>query len=197
MINIFTNHGNFGFAPDLFIKSSVIIPIFLIIAIGHTVRLVRGKSTLPRIVLVWTFYIYLYTVASITQFPISWFNESNPLHRYSFGQQYMVTLNPISWINNSKFQIIGNVLLLVPLTLIGGLIFPRMRTFLRSAIIAFGFSLGIELVQLIMSYFYLGNRVFDVGDLLLNTTGGLIGYGLLVLLTKAFSQDSIARILKV
>ncbi len=37
-------------------------------------------------------------------------------------------------------------------------------------------SLAIECTQLIMSFFYFGNRIFDVNDLLFNTIGGAMGY---------------------
>ena len=37
-------------------------------------------------------------------------------------------------------------------------------------------SLGIETIQLIMSFFYLGNRVFDVNDLFFNTIGSIFGF---------------------
>lgn len=108
----------------------------------------------------------------------------------------MLTLNPINWLNNSKLQIIGNVLLLVPLTLMGGLLFPKLRTLLRAITVAFSVSFVIELSQLVMNYFYLGNRVFDTGDLILNTTGGLIGYVLLVLLMKIFPKEVISKALR-
>lgn len=41
-------------------------------------------------------------------------------------------------------------------------------------------SLTIECTQLIMSFFYFGNRIFDVNDLLFNTIGGAMGYLLYV-----------------
>lgn len=196
MINILTKNGYIGFAPSTFIKSSVVIPIFLFIAIWHTIKLVRHQASPLRFVLVWAFYLYAYAVVTITLFPISWFSGNSPIHQHPFGEQYMLTLNPINWLNNSKLQIIGNVLLLVPLTLMGGLLFPKLRTLLRAITVAFSVSFVIELSQLVMNYFYLGNRVFDTGDLILNTTGGLIGYVLLVLLMKIFPKEVISKALR-
>lgn len=100
----------------------------------------------------------------------------------------MVITNPFEWIKYSKIQIVGNILVLMPLSFIGGFIFQKMRKLSNAVITCFLVSLLIEVTQLIMNYFYLGNRVFDTGDLLLNTLGGLIGYFLMKLMFNFFDN---------
>lgn len=65
-----------------------------------------------------------------------------------------------------------NVVLFLPLGILAPLIWGQLRRFLPLAGIGFGFSLLIELSQL------LNNRSTDVDDLILNTLGALVGFGL-------------------
>jgi len=64
-----------------------------------------------------------------------------------------------------------NLLLLMPLGFLLPLIWPELRSAKRLAVIAFGFSLAIEINQLLFTV-----RLADVNDLLVNTTGAMIGY---------------------
>jgi glycopeptide antibiotics resistance protein len=195
MINIFTENRNVSFSPEYQINSFVLLPIIALIAIYHTLKLIKNRAPLAKILLILTVYVYIYTVISLTIFPISYFTRSSNIHKYSFGKQFMIIINPFEWIKYSKFQIIGNVLVLMPLSFFGGFIFPKMRKLSNAVISCFLVSLLVEVIQLIMNYFYLGNRVFDTGDLLLNTLGGLIGYFLMKLMFKIFSKDRINNVL--
>lgn len=67
---------------------------------------------------------------------------------------------------------IGNVIAFLPF----GLLLPFLhvqkdRSFWKTAILSFLFSLCLETAQLLASI-----GIFDVDDLLLNTTGGMLGY---------------------
>ena len=72
----------------------------------------------------------------------------------------------------------GNVLAFIPFGGLVPLIWPRCRSFCLVALMSFGVSLCIETVQLA---FRVGS--FDVDDLILNTIGGMLGYGFFRLLT--------------
>ncbi len=65
-----------------------------------------------------------------------------------------------------------NVVLFLPLGILAPLLWDRLRRLLPLLGVSFGFSLLIELSQL------LNNRSTDVDDLILNTLGGLAGFGL-------------------
>lgn len=73
----------------------------------------------------------------------------------------------------------GNVLLFVPFTLVGPLLWPRLRTWRWPLAAGLGGSLAIELIQLALSgvvgYPY---RQTDVDDVILNVFGAFLGYGL-------------------
>ena len=75
----------------------------------------------------------------------------------------------------------GNILLFVPFTLFGPLLWPRLRTWCWPLAAGVGGSLAIELIQLALSgavgYPY---RQTDVDDVILNTFGAFLGYALLL-----------------
>ncbi|MGK5511477.1 VanZ family protein [Brevibacillus formosus] len=71
------------------------------------------------------------------------------------------------------YNLIGNVMLFVPLGLLLPLIFMSFQSVHRVFFLTLSASLIIETLQLLFS---LGS--FDVDDLLLNVLGGLIGYGM-------------------
>ncbi len=68
-------------------------------------------------------------------------------------------------------NILGNVIMFFPLIPLISLAIEKRLGIIKVFIIAFIFSLSIELTQY---YFRLG--VFDVDDILLNVLGGIIGY---------------------
>jgi len=67
--------------------------------------------------------------------------------------------------------------LILPLSIIVAYLWP-IKFSCAGPNIALGFltTLGIETIQLLMSFFYLGNRTFDVNDLILNSLGYLLGF---------------------
>jgi glycopeptide antibiotics resistance protein len=65
----------------------------------------------------------------------------------------------------------GNILGFVPIGFLIPLAFPNFRNFFSVTFLVFLLSLGYETTQLIF-----GLGIFDVDDLILNTTGGFAGY---------------------
>jgi glycopeptide antibiotics resistance protein len=74
-------------------------------------------------------------------------------------------------------QAVGNVLLLLPLGLLGPIAIPAMSGLLRVLLVALVASLAIEAAQL-----WIPNRSADVDDVLLNVIGALIGYAIFTVL---------------
>jgi glycopeptide antibiotics resistance protein len=70
-----------------------------------------------------------------------------------------------------RFNVIGNVCVFVPLGVFLPKLFERCRRLLSILVLSLELSLAIEVVQLVTK---IGS--FDVDDLLLNTTGGILGY---------------------
>ena len=72
-------------------------------------------------------------------------------------------------------NLVGNVMAFVPFGAILPILRRETRGILRIAILTLEFSLLVETIQLI---YKVGS--FDVDDLLLNTLGGVLGYGIFV-----------------
>jgi glycopeptide antibiotics resistance protein len=70
---------------------------------------------------------------------------------------------------------VGNIFMTIPLATALALTWPKRRTILA----LFGLSVAIEITQ----YFYGHGRTAQASDVLLNTTGGVLGVGLAMLCT--------------
>lgn len=73
---------------------------------------------------------------------------------------------------HASLNVLGNVILFIPIGFLFPLILKRYRSILKTAIISIMISLFIEFIQ-----FFVG-RSCDIDDLILNMIGGIIGYGL-------------------
>ena len=76
-------------------------------------------------------------------------------------------------------NLLGNIILFIPLGILLPLLYRGIKSGTAISVIAFLGSLLIEACQLILN-----RGVFDVDDLILNTLGGLIGYGILVIVKR-------------
>jgi glycopeptide antibiotics resistance protein len=68
-------------------------------------------------------------------------------------------------------NIAGNIAGFIPLGILFPLLFVGLRRLWRTAFMVFLVSLGFEITQLVT-----GIGIFDIDDLILNVTGGIIGY---------------------
>ena len=68
-------------------------------------------------------------------------------------------------------QVIGNLVMLLPLGIYIPLLFPRFAGFFKVFIICLSVSVSIELMQLITNA-----RSTDIDDVILNTSGAVVGY---------------------
>lgn len=84
-------------------------------------------------------------------------------------QIYLDNLESPFWVG----QLIGNLLLLLPVGLLGPIAFPAINGWGRILIVAVVLSAAIELAQL-----QIPNRSADVDDMLVNVLGAVIGYAL-------------------
>jgi glycopeptide antibiotics resistance protein len=86
---------------------------------------------------------------------------------------YLANLDSGFWLRN----LVGNLVLLLPLGLVGPIVLPWMDRWWRVLLVAVGTSLAIEVAQL-----WVPDRSADVDDLLLNVAGAMLGYAMLSLL---------------
>lgn len=149
-----------------------------------------------RILIVFSFILYLLTVIFLTQFPLPDYNQvavmTGPriqLDPLQFIQDIRSTLDlslrhPSTWrplLHNKAFQeFVFNIAMCVPFGMYMKYYFHL--GFWKTLILTFLFSLFIETTQLTGLWFLYPRsyRLFDVDDLLANTMGGLIGWILMV-----------------
>lgn len=99
----------------------------------------------------------------------------------NFSPDYhLLNLTPFAWLRepyamgtaNMVRQLVLNVLMLVPLGILLPMACPRLRRGWRTVLCICLLIVGIETLQ------YFIGRSCDVDDLIMNTAGGLIGWGL-------------------
>ena len=138
-----------------------------------------GRLAIGREVLVNVFFGYLLMVFRLTFWPM-YINVADLEPRQANFEPLVKTLHMLR--NMSPFvvmNILGNLMLLVPLGIFLPLLSPGYRRWWATLGTGFLVTLFIELFQ-----YFLAVRVFDVDDLILNTLGVGFGYGLFVLLSK-------------
>ena len=161
--------------------AGIIILIFWII-ISCVTKQIRSKK-----ILISLFIVYITVVVSITIFPIIIDPELMPMNDRS------IVLIPFSTITNLienatlwtvVLQIIGNIIMTIPY----GVFIPFMvkkKRWYNYLVYTLIFPLAIELTQLIIcvstNSFY---RTVDIDDVILNSIGIIIGYGIYKILPK-------------
>ncbi|NQF16174.1 VanZ family protein [Brevibacillus sp. HB1.3] len=151
---------------DKYIRKWVMTLFFLYVAIsGYLLLLSPDRFRRRAFTLEWKQRMLEYGVPQYTHL----FQNTKPFQtlvdyvfhydNYSFG--------------TVMYNLVGNVMLFVPLGLLLPLIFMSFQSVHRVFFLTLSASLIIETLQLLFS---LGS--FDVDDLLLNALGGLIGYGI-------------------
>ncbi|MNX31852.1 VanZ like family protein [compost metagenome] len=81
---------------------------------------------------------------------------------------------------HSLINFIGNIVIFIPFGMLLPLVLRGMSNPLSKVLLlSFTFSLGLETAQLILAI-----GTFDVDDLILNTFGGVLGYGVFLLRNK-------------
>ena len=86
---------------------------------------------------------------------------------------YLANLDSPFWVG----QMVGNLLLLLPVGLLGPIVLPWMDRWARVLVMSIALSVAIELAQLLIP-----DRSADVGDVLLNVVGAILGYAILSVL---------------
>ena len=129
-------------------------------------------------------YICIVVVARFTFFPFSRIDGKIQPLIFNMAQIFPPRVNLIPMVNLLDYEIfremlinvIGNTTMFIPLGIVWPSVFRKLDTHGKVIGAGVGFSLCIEILQL---PFY--DRVSDVDDLILNSLGFLIGYGIYLL----------------
>jgi len=132
-------------------------------------------------------YICIVVVARFTCFPFSKVNgQIQPLvfdaaraYPFRINWKPFVYLFDYPTMGEALRNLIGNTAMFLPLGIVWPAAFRQLDSGKKTIAAGFGFSLCIELLQL---PFY--DRVSDIDDLILNTLGFVMGYGMYVLIKR-------------
>ena len=121
-------------------------------------------------------YIYIVVLARIVYFPFHHVNGHIDTLKFDLDRirPLWINLTPIvhmfdiydDWLIN----IIGNVSMFIPIGIIFPTCFEKLDKFWKTVLVGFGITLFIEISQLM---FY--ERCSDIDDIIMNTTGVIIG----------------------
>lgn len=169
-----------------FLSALTALTIIWIIVRG-IVCLKNKRLDVKRELVLLLMYINLAVIMRFTFFPMALQNGSiAPLVFYK-DEVFPFWINLIPFVNLFDYEelryllvnVIGNTLMFVPSGVIFPCLFKRLDTFLKVVLAGAGVSLCIEILQLPFSV-----RASDIDDLILNTSGVIIGYGVYALAKK-------------
>jgi glycopeptide antibiotics resistance protein len=126
-------------------------------------------------------YICLIVVARFVFFPFSTVNGKVQPLLFDTAQIWPFRINLVPFVHLFDYpkkseiilNVVGNTTMFVPVGIIWPLVYKKLDTHGKVLAAGAGFSLTIEMIQLL---FY--DRVTDIDDLILNTLGYAVGYGI-------------------
>ena len=147
----------------------VLYPLFCILLPYMLYVLIQTKGFHRRtnfIHMIWVFIFlyYVYLVLETTGIGTIWEIGLYP------GMKLQEEINLIPFRDGISLSMILNVVMFMPLGFLLPLLWKEYQSLVRTAIIGFCFSCGIEFCQLF------NRRVSDVDDLLMNTLGAILGW---------------------
>lgn len=160
------------------------------ILVRSTVNLRQGRVFWKRERQLMLVYICIIVVTRLTFFPF--FKVNGQIQPLLFDASKIfpprINLMPVVYLfdypvfREALINLIGNTAMFLPLGIVWPGVFPKLDSHRKVIAAGIGYSLLIELAQL---PFY--DRVTDIDDLILNSLGFLLGYGIF-LLVKAFNR---------
>jgi hypothetical protein len=130
----------------------------------------RAALTIPRALVVAALSVYGAGVLANSLFPIFIGKGRSGVPWWD-----MVNLTPL--VGTDRGDMLRNVVVFLPLGLLLPLV-ARIHSARRLLLYGFLLSFAIETVQLVQSQTGNGGHVADINDLMANTVGGAIGYGI-------------------
>lgn len=117
-------------------------------------------------------FCYLVVVVGATLLRGNYYKYSFCPYLFQSYRSAWNTASEVEWRN-----IILNILMFVPIGFLVPVVFPKMQSFWKVSLTGLGMTILIEGIQLIAK-----RGIFEADDLLDNTLGAMIGYGMYVLL---------------
>ena len=164
------------------------------ILVRGLVRKKAGRIDWKREAQLMLVYICIVVVARFTFFPFSKvdgkiqplvFDAANALN-FRINLLPLVYLMDYGACREALINVIGNTAMFIPLGIVWPVCFRELDTHRKVIAAGVGFSLLIEILQL--PFF---DRVSDIDDLILNSLGFVIGYGIYLLVKKCGKKATV------
>ena len=138
-------------------------------------------------------YICIMVIARMTFFHLEKIDGKVQPLIFDLANIFPPRINLIPFVNlfdydnmrDALLNFVGNIAMFIPVGIIWPSVFKKLDTHKKVFAAGFGFSLIIEILQL--PFF---DRVSDIDDLILNTLGYLIGYGIYLLFKNLRKKTS-------
>ena len=183
------------YLENLIIYMVVALPFYIVLRFIFIKRKRKQVKVLHEVILA-IFTVYIIALASQTIIPQWNFGMMSDTGKFYFNvnitndlakvnlipfktlYQYLfqTNVNVDSWSVVSLLNITGNILLFSPIGFFVPLFWARWRSFKKVLLLGLTVTLFIEITQLFIG------RSTDIDDVILNTVGVLLGYGILSLL---------------
>ncbi len=168
--------------PFLFLEIAF-TAIWLIIRITIWIR--QKQIDWKREAVLFLMYINLAVILRFTFFPMSKVDGRIQPLVFDIATAFPFRVNLLPLVNlfdyDSKrdllLNVIGNAAMFVPSGIVLPIVYKRLNTFWKVLLAGIGVSLCIEIIQLPFSV-----RATDIDDLILNTVGVIVGYGIYTLI---------------
>ena len=162
--------------------TQLLIAISLVwVAVRAVCSIKNRKFNIKREAQLLLVYVCIVVVARFTFFPFSKVDGVIQPLVLDFDKIIPLRLNFVPFVNAFDYptkkeivlNLVGNTAMFIPLGIVWPVVFKKLDTHLKVIGAGAGFSLIIEILQL--PFF---DRVSDVDDLILNSVGFIIGYGI-------------------
>ena len=168
--------------PFIFLEI-VFLAIWLLIRIVIWIK--QKRIDWKREALSLLMYINLAVILRFTFFPMSKVDGHIQPLVFDIATAFPFRVNLLPLLNlfdyDSKrdllLNVIGNAAMFVPSGIVLPIVYKRLNTFWKVLLAGIGISLCIEIIQLPFSV-----RATDIDDLILNTIGVIVGYGIYTLI---------------
>ena len=153
------------------------------LAVYFKTKVFSGKREVQLLLV----YICLVVVVRLTFFPFSKVGGKVQPLLFDAANILPFRLNFVPFVNLMDYEVrreallnvIGNSFLFLPMGIVFPIVYRKLNTHWKVIAAGVGTSLSIEILQLLFF-----DRVTDIDDLILNSAGYLMGYGIYLLIQK-------------
>ncbi|MFD4707943.1 VanZ family protein [Gottfriedia sp. NPDC058432] len=154
--------------------------VFLLGLIAYFIKIkwISKSVTKQKFVHFTLWFFYYLSLVKVVFFPITYFYKKNPeitsklYYLFSPFNTILKSIEHDLWI-----QVIGNILLLLPIPVLYVVLKRKILRFHKNFLIGLFLTVSIEIIQLGINYITgYPNKVMDIDDVILNVIGILLGW---------------------